>query len=83
MCLIPESAHGTNPASAQMAGMKIQPIKVKKTGAVDMKDLISKVERIGHLLLKTESETFIFSLTVIRSFNLLNLQSIYSVLLFC
>ena len=44
MCLIPESAHGTNPASAQMAGMKIQPIKVlSKTGAVDMKDLVKQV----------------------------------------
>ena len=43
VCLIPESAHGTNPASAQMAGMKIAPIKVDKKGAVDMKDLVSKV----------------------------------------
>jgi glycine cleavage system protein P-like pyridoxal-binding family len=30
LCLIPTSAHGTNPASAQMAGMKIQPINVDR-----------------------------------------------------
>ena len=39
LCLIPTSAHGTNPASAQMAGMKIQPINVDKNGAIDMKHL--------------------------------------------
>ena len=43
MCLIPESAHGTNPASAQMAGMKIEPVKVTRNGAVDMCDLSKKV----------------------------------------
>lgn len=43
VCLIPTSAHGTNPASAQMAGMKIQPINVDKNGAVDMNHLASNV----------------------------------------
>jgi hypothetical protein len=43
VCLIPESAHGTSPASAQMAGMKIEPIKVNKHGAVDLSDLRAKV----------------------------------------
>lgn len=45
VCLIPESAHGTNPASAQMAGMKIESIKVTKTGAVDLIDLSNKAEK--------------------------------------
>ncbi|XP_030322731.1 glycine dehydrogenase (decarboxylating), mitochondrial isoform X2 [Calypte anna] len=36
VCLIPKSAHGTNPASAQMAGMKIQPIEVDKNGSIDI-----------------------------------------------
>jgi len=45
VCLIPESAHGTNPASAQMAGMKIEAIKVTKNGAVDMNDLAKKAEK--------------------------------------
>ena len=43
VCLIPESAHGTNPASAQMAGMKIEAIKVTRNGAVDLSDLSQKV----------------------------------------
>jgi glycine dehydrogenase len=45
VCLIPESAHGTNPASAQMAGMKIEVIRVTKNGAVDMSDLLKKAEK--------------------------------------
>ena len=39
VCLIPESAHGTNPASAVMAGMKIVPIKCDESGNIDLKDL--------------------------------------------
>lgn len=45
VCLIPVSAHGTNPASAIAAGMTVQPVKVTKTGAVDMKDLTALVQR--------------------------------------
>ena len=44
VCLIPLSAHGTNPASAQMAGMKVVPIKTSPDGAVDMEDIKAKVE---------------------------------------
>lgn len=43
VCLIPVSAHGTNPASAQMAGMKVQPIKVRNDGSIDVQDLKAKV----------------------------------------
>ncbi len=43
ICLIPSSAHGTNPASAKMAGMKIVIIKCDKKGNIDFKDLKSKV----------------------------------------
>lgn len=46
VCLIPTSAHGTNPASAQMAGMKIQPINVDRNGAVDMKHLAANVSNV-------------------------------------
>ncbi|XP_041356994.1 glycine dehydrogenase (decarboxylating), mitochondrial-like isoform X2 [Gigantopelta aegis] len=45
VCLIPVSAHGTNPASAQMAGMKIQPVNVNKDGQLDMKHLEAMVEK--------------------------------------
>nr|MBE5724871.1 putative glycine dehydrogenase (decarboxylating), mitochondrial [Cucujiformia] len=44
VCLIPVSAHGTNPASAQMAGMKVEPVKIKRDGAIDMDDLKKKIE---------------------------------------
>lgn len=43
VCLIPVSAHGTNPASAQMAGMKVEPINVSRDGSIDMKHLKAKV----------------------------------------
>ena len=36
VCLIPLSAHGTNPASAQMAGMKVQPINLNVDGEIDL-----------------------------------------------
>lgn len=39
VCLIPTSAHGTNPASAAMAGMKIVPVNVLKNGEIDMVQL--------------------------------------------
>ncbi len=45
ICLIPASAHGTNPASAQMAGMKVVVVSVAKTGNVDMEDLKAKAEK--------------------------------------
>ncbi len=43
ICLIPSSAHGTNPASAQMAGMKVVVINCDKDGNVDFEDLKKKV----------------------------------------
>ena len=42
VCLIPTSAHGTNPASAVMAGMDIVPIKCDEDGNIDLKDLEKK-----------------------------------------
>jgi glycine dehydrogenase len=42
ICLIPSSAHGTNPASAAMAGMKIIVVKCDEQGNVDMADLRAK-----------------------------------------
>jgi glycine dehydrogenase len=42
ICLIPASAHGTNPASAVMAGMKVVVTKTAENGNIDMDDLIEK-----------------------------------------
>ena len=44
ICLIPTSAHGTNPASAVMAGMKVVLVSCDENGNVDMQDLRAKVE---------------------------------------
>ncbi|WP_323796397.1 aminomethyl-transferring glycine dehydrogenase [Nisaea sp.] len=45
ICLIPSSAHGTNPASAAMAGMKVVVVKCDDHGNIDMTDLKAKVEQ--------------------------------------
>jgi len=45
VCLIPSSAHGTNPASAQMVGMKVVVVNCDKQGNVDYEDLKKKVEQ--------------------------------------
>ena len=45
VCLIPSSAHGTNPASASMAGMDIVVVKCTDHGDVDVDDLKAKVEQ--------------------------------------
>jgi glycine dehydrogenase len=45
ICLIPSSAHGTNPASAVMAGMQVVIIKCDTAGNIDLQDLKSKVAK--------------------------------------
>ena len=45
VCLIPESAHGTNPASAQMAGLQVVVTKCDAEGNVDLVDLAAKCEQ--------------------------------------
>ena len=50
VCLIPQSAHGTNPASAQLAGMKIVVTACDKAGNIDMEDLKAKAAEVGENL---------------------------------
>ncbi|HET6802521.1 MAG TPA: aminomethyl-transferring glycine dehydrogenase, partial [Casimicrobiaceae bacterium] len=45
ICLIPSSAHGTNPASAQMAGMRVVVVACDRDGNVDLADLEAKASR--------------------------------------
>ncbi len=45
VCLIPESAHGTNPASAVLAGMKVVAVKSDAAGNIDLKDLEEKATK--------------------------------------
>lgn len=50
ICLIPSSAHGTNPASAQMAGMTVVVVACDKQGNIDLHDLREKAEQAGSAL---------------------------------
>ncbi|KAK8793521.1 hypothetical protein WA158_004880, partial [Blastocystis sp. Blastoise] len=45
ICLLPTSAHGTNPASAHMAGFQVIDVKNKQDGSVDMKDFADKIHQ--------------------------------------
>jgi glycine dehydrogenase len=50
VCLIPESAHGTNPASAVVAGMRVVPVACDDHGNVDLADLRAKAQQHSHEL---------------------------------
>ncbi len=50
ICLIPSSAHGTNPASAVMAGMEVIVVKAMNDGSVDINDLEEKAKQYKDLL---------------------------------
>src|SRR5690606_28735136 len=50
VCLIPASAHGTNPASAQMAGMEVVVVASDDNGNVDVEDLQRRIDQVGDRL---------------------------------
>jgi glycine dehydrogenase len=50
VCLIPTSAHGTNPASAQMVGMEVVVVKSAENGDIDVADFRAKAEAAGDRL---------------------------------
>ncbi len=50
ICLIPMSAHGTNPASAQMVGLKVVVVKTAENGDIDLDDFRAKAEAAGDKL---------------------------------
>nr|WP_313926659.1 aminomethyl-transferring glycine dehydrogenase [Anabaena sp. FACHB-1237] len=50
ICLIPQSAHGTNPASAVMCGMKVVGVNCDSQGNIDVKDLKAKAEKYSQEL---------------------------------
>ena len=68
ICLIPESAHGTNPASAQMAGMRVVPISCDKKGNIDIKNLKEKAaqysEELAAIMITYPSTHGVFETTV-------------------
>jgi glycine dehydrogenase len=68
VCLIPSSAHGTNPASAAMAGMRIVVVKCDDHGNVDLDDLRAKADehadRLGALMITYPSTHGVFEAAV-------------------
>ena len=64
ICLIPSSAHGTNPASAAMAGMKIVVVRCDESGNVDLDDLRAKAsehsDRLSALMITYPSTHGVF-----------------------
>ena len=50
VCLIPASAHGTNPASAVLAGLRVMPVACDDQGNIDVADLVAKAEAHRHEL---------------------------------
>lgn len=68
VCLIPTSAHGTNPASAVLAGMKVQPVKCDDAGNIDLVDLRKQAEahadRLGALMVTYPSTHGVFEPTI-------------------
>ena len=69
ICLIPTSAHGTNPASAVMAGMKVVTVKCDDDGNIDVADLTAKTEthrdNLAALMITYPSTHGVFEETVI------------------
>ncbi|HJL66016.1 MAG TPA: aminomethyl-transferring glycine dehydrogenase [Arenicellales bacterium] len=70
ICLIPASAHGTNPASAIMAGMRVVVVKCDDRGNVDMDDLETKssahAENLAALMITYPSTHGVFEETIIE-----------------
>jgi len=68
ICLIPTSAHGTNPASAVMAGMKVVGIKCDDDGNIDLKDLktkaIENAENLAAIMVTYPSTHGVFEPTI-------------------
>ncbi len=70
ICLIPSSAHGTNPASAVMAGMKVVVVKCDEKGNIDVADLKEKAEKhsneLAALMITYPSTHGVFEASVIE-----------------
>ena len=76
ICLIPSSAHGTNPASAVMAGYNVVVVKTDKHGNIDFDDLSQKVkenkDKIAALMITYPSTHGVFEPNIIEVTNLIH-----------
>ncbi|MFM7180612.1 MAG: aminomethyl-transferring glycine dehydrogenase [Verrucomicrobiales bacterium] len=70
ICLIPTSAHGTNPASAVMVGMKVVPVACDDQGNIDVADLEAKAaqhaDRLSALMVTYPSTHGVFERSIVR-----------------
>lgn len=70
VCLIPMSAHGTNPASAVMAGFSVVPVICDEDGNIDVEDIRKKAgehaEKLGALMITYPSTHGVFEETVVE-----------------
>lgn len=75
-CLIPASAHGTNPASAVMAGMNVVIIKTAENGEIDMDDLRTKAEEhkdnLGALMVTYPSTHGVFEEAILEVMDIIH-----------
>jgi len=69
-CLIPVSAHGTNPASAVMAGFQVVGVKCDEEGNIDMHDLAERIDQyrdtLGALMVTYPSTHGVYEETIVR-----------------
>jgi glycine dehydrogenase len=69
-CLIPVSAHGTNPASAVMAGFQVVPVKCDEAGNIDIADLAARIaeyrDSLGALMVTYPSTHGVYEETIVR-----------------
>ncbi|MDO5759578.1 MAG: aminomethyl-transferring glycine dehydrogenase [Bacteroidota bacterium] len=76
LCLIPASAHGTNPASAAMAGMDIIVVKSTEDGEIDVEDLRQKAEenkdRLSCLMITYPSTHGVFEERILDIVNIIH-----------
>ena len=76
VCLIPSSAHGTNPASAVMAGMDVVIVKATENGEVDVDDLRAKAEEhkdnLGALMITYPSTHGVFEEAIIEIMDIIH-----------
>lgn len=70
VCLIPSSAHGTNPASAVMAGMEVVVVRCDKNGNIDLEDLQEKAkehkEKLSALMITYPSTHGVFEEEIVK-----------------
>ena len=75
-CLIPSSAHGTNPASAVMAGMKVIIVKSLDNGEIDIEDLRTKAEEhkenLGAIMVTYPSTHGVFEESILEVMDIIH-----------